>query len=206
MYGNSSYEYSNIALFLNSEDDDWWHPTHEGDASPDGNNVQFFNDAYLRHCGFLHHFEDYELVSLVDKKYPIVARGEVASLIRLPSYGNFVGDGKFQLFSRRGIRTHGTEDFIYHRGQGKGFDTGSYIEFWLSDLYAEGYPAIMSRNGEKRNKCPYQSAGLRPVCTLKPETVLEMDENGVYRVKPVGVQSKLFTDNELFELLGMAQP
>ena len=50
------------------------------------------------------------------------------------------------------------------------------------------------------NKTPYHSAGLRPVCTLNPETVLEMDENGFCWVKEVVKQSKLFTEDELFEL------
>lgn len=205
MYGNSDYEHSNIILYLNSEEEVWWNPTHPGDAPPNGNNVSSFNDKYNDRCGFLHHFEDYEIDSIVLGTY--ASRDtHIRSRMRLPSFSDFVGENKFPLFSRKGVRAHGTQDYIFGRGMYSGFSAGSFIEFWLSDLYTFDYPAILTRNGERGRKCPYHSAGLRPVCTIKPETVVETDEGRVYWVKPFGVQTKLFTDDEFFELLGMAQP
>lgn len=164
------------------------------------------NDAYHDHCGFLYNFEEYEIDSLV-RKLIHTPSGVRESLMRLPSYSDLVGDDRFQLFSRRSIRANGSDDYILHRGLYANFDTGSYVEFWLSDLYNNGdYKAVLSRNGEMGYKHPYHSAGLRPVCTLKPDTVLEMDENGFCWVKQVGGQDKLFTNDELFELLGVARP
>lgn len=205
MYGNPDYGKSNIMQFLNSGDENWWNPTHENDAPPDRRSVCQVGDAYHDHCGFLYHFEDYEIDSIV-KKLIHTPGGAVKSLVRLPAYADFVGESRFQLFSRRGIRANGTDNYIYHRGLYTDFDTGSYIEFWLSDLYARGQPAILNRSGEMGYKAPYHSAGLRPVCTLNPDTVLKMDEDGFCWVKQVGGQAKLFTDDELFELLGVARP
>lgn len=205
MFGNPDYGRSNIMQFLNSVDENWWNPTHESDSPPDGNNVCNINDAYHRHCGFLHHFEDYEIDSITPTTHPS-PEGTVKSLIRLPAYSNFIGEGRFQLFARRGVRANGTGDYIGRRGVYAGFDTGSFIEFWLSDLYASDYRGILNRSGEAGHKNPYHSAGLRPVCTLKPDTILEMDENGLCWVKQIGGQSKLFTDDEFFELLGVARP
>lgn len=205
MYGNPDYGVSNIIQFLNSYDENWWKPAHGKDMPPDGNNVFQVGDAYQNHCGFLYNFEDYEIDSIV-KKLIHTSNGAVKSLMRLPSYEDFLGMNRFQLFSRRGIRANGTDDYVYRRGLYAGFDTGSYIDFWLSGLFGAGQPAILGRSGEMGNKTPYHSAGLRPVCTLNPETILEMDENGFCWVKEVVKQSKLFTDDELFELLGVARP
>lgn len=205
MFGNPDYRRSNIMQFLNSGDEMWWNPTHESDSPPDGGNVFRFSDAYHSHCGFLYHFEEYEIDSLA-RKLIHTPGGAMKSLIRLPAHADFVGDDRFQLFSRRGLRANGTEDCIQRRSLFAEFDTGSYIEFWLSDQHSNGHPAILNRSGEMGRKNSYHSAGLRPVCTLNPETILEMDENGFCWVKEVVKRNKLFTDDEFFDLLGVARP
>ena len=106
MYGNPDYGVSNIMQFLNSYDENWWKPAHGKDMPPDGNNVFQVGDAYNNHCGFLYHFEDYEIDSIV-KKLLHTSNGAVKSLMRLPSYEDFFGTNRFQLFSRRGIRANG---------------------------------------------------------------------------------------------------
>ena len=60
--------------------------------------------------------------------------------------------------------------------------------------------------GIVRRKYPRDCAGLRPMCRLKPETVVEVDENGVAHIKPYALKNETCTDAELFELLGVAQP
>lgn len=202
--GNLDYGKSNIMLFLNTDDEDWWNPTHESDEPPDRNNVCQAADAYHNHCGFLHHFEDYEIDSLV-KKLLHTPGGAMESLVRLPAYADLVGGNRFKLFYKKGIRANGTDNYIYNRGLCRDFDSGSYIEFWLSDKNEFG-TAILNRSGKMGYRAPFSSSGLRPVCTMNPDTVLEMDENGLCWVKQVGRQVKLFTDNEFFELLGVAQP
>ena len=98
MYGNPDYGVSNIMQFLNSYDENWWKPAHGKDMPPDGNNVFQVGDAYNNHCGFLYHFEDYEIDSIV-KKLLHTSNGAVKSLMRLPSYEDFFGTNRFQLFS-----------------------------------------------------------------------------------------------------------
>lgn len=60
--------------------------------------------------------------------------------------------------------------------------------------------------GIVRGKYPRDCAGLRPMCRLKPETVVKVDENGVAHIKPYALKNETCTDAELFELLGVAQP
>lgn len=206
VFGNTDYSRSNIMQFLNSEGKNWWIPMHASDSPPDRYNVCIPGDAYHDHCGFLHHFEEHEIESLAPKMLP-TAEGVVRSLMRLPAYGDLIGSDRFQLFSRKGIRAHGTDDYIRHCGLRTGFDTGSYIEFWVHGTHTHEYPATLNRSGEIQcSKRPCQSAGLRPVCTLKAETVLEMDENGFCWVKHVVKRDKLFTDDEFFDLLGVVRP
>lgn len=204
MYGNPDYECSNIVLYLNREDEDWWAPTHSTDAPPVGAEVFEYQNAYRERCGFLNYFEDYELDSLTREAYTVNGV-RLQSLMRLPSFSDIVGENKFQLFSRKGIRAHGSSEYIYGRGSQAGFDSGSFIEYWLSDLHAHEYPAILGRSGYMEYRLPYKAAGLRPVCTIKLDTVVDGDGT-LFRVSPFGVQNKLFTDDEFFDLLGVVRP
>lgn len=43
------------------------------------------------------------------------------------------------------------------------------------------------------------------ISLLSPDTIVEQREGGVFFIKPFTTQN-VFTDEELFELLGMAQP
>ena len=64
----------------------------------------------------------------------------------------------------------------------------------------------MGRNGEVNYQRPVYSCGVRPICVVKPDTIVVCDDDGLYHIKPCVVSVNVCTDEELFELLGMAQP
>ena len=64
---------------------------------------------------------------------------------------------------------------------------------------------IVDRQGSFTILGVSEGAGVRPVCTLDPNTIVEQREDGSFCIKPIESQN-VFTNEELFELLGMAQP
>lgn len=208
-WGNSSYPHSNILSFLNSGNSQWWFATHPNDESPDDNGYALRDRrfGYASHFGFLYHFEDYETSAIVLQEIT-VGDAAIQALIRLPSFDDILGPERFKLFSKKGVRAHGTSDFFDGRGIRLGFSPESFIEFWLSSPSPQddGKATIVSRSATFQKQYPYAGSGLRPVCTLRPDTVVELDDNGVFHVKPSELDRKVFTDDELMALLGMVRP
>ena len=203
--GNPDYSLSNLLQFLNSEDERWFSPTHIADTPPSRGSVDWGYMQYERHFGFLYHFEEYEVASLVSDTR-VVCDTTVTALIRLPSVADILGENRFKLFSKKGVRPNGTEDMVRGRAQA-GFDDTSYIPFWVSDRGRHNdYAALISRGGTVDQTYPKYGCGVRPVCTLPLETTVAQGDDGFYYIKPFEVESNTFTDNELFALLGMAQP
>lgn len=183
-------------------------PSHPNDESPDdGYVLRDRRFGYTSHFGFLYHFEDYEVSAIVPQEIAMDGAIVQAS-IRLPSFEDILGNERFKLFSKKGIRAHGTSDFSERRGALLGFSPESFIEFWLSSPSPQddGRATIVSRSATFQKQYPYAGSGLRPVCTLKPDTVVELDDNGVFHIKPSELDRKVFTDDELMVLLGMARP
>ena len=203
--GNPDYSLSNLLQFLNSTDECWYSPMHGADTPPDRGNVDWGYMQYERHFGFLYHFEEYEVAALASDTR-IVCDARVTTLIRLPSIADILGENRFKLFNKKGVRPNGTEDMVYGRAQA-GFDDTSYIPFWVSDRGRHhDYAAFISRSGVVDQSYPKYGSGVRPVCTIPLDTqVIQMDD-GFYYIKPFAVKSTAFTDKELFALLGMAQP
>lgn len=204
-YGNKKYSLSNIRSFLNSDMESWFHRTHEMDAPP-GRRSSGAQGEYENHYGFLYHFEEYEIDSLMFDT--VTVDGEnVCSLIRLPFVSEIIGADRFPLFARRGVRPKGTDDMVQNRHFG--FDYNSYIDFWAlgaDRTRSPQYTGIISRTGTQDSTAPSTSCGVRPVCRLKSDTPLEMDENGVWRIKPYTIQQNICTSDELLSFLGIAQP
>lgn len=200
--GNRKYKLSNLLSYLNSEEEQWYRPTHQTDSPPDTRNTDRYAE-YESHFGFLYHFEEYELESLICNS--IQVGGEtVSSLIRLPLFQEIVGPGRFKLFHKKGIRPKASEDMIQNRKR-TGLDYGSYIDIWLadeSDRYT-GYANILSRSGAKETKPATYSAGIRPVCRAKGDTPVVMGEDGLYRIKPRVIHQNICTNEELFSFLGI---
>ena len=202
--GNPRFALSNIFSFLNSDAEQWFSPSHPVDCPP-GRRYIGANAEYETHYGFLYHFEEYEVASLVSDTR-VVCDTTVTALIRLPSVADILGENRFKLFSKKGVRPNGTEDMVRGRAQA-GFDDTSYIPFWVSDRGRHNdYAALISRSGTVDQTYPKYGCGVRPVCTLPLETTVAQGDDGFYYIKPFEVESNTFTDNELFALLGMAQP
>lgn len=194
--GNADYLKSNLMQFLNSDQENWYSPTHQYDAPPSRSNVNDrYRAPYDKHYGFMFYFEDYEVESIQDND---------GIKIWLPTYEDFNGENKFQLFKRKGTRARGTMDFVYNKGLD--FSESSYVPFWLSNKNdTAGKAYIMGRNGDLVPQRPVNACGVRPVCNIRPETVVVKDDDGFYHIKPRACKNA-FTDEELFEFLGMAQP
>ena len=68
--GNPDYTTSNLLQFLNSDQEDWYEPTHQYDAPPVRNNVNDrYRAPYKDHYGFLCFFEEYEIESIADNTF-----------------------------------------------------------------------------------------------------------------------------------------
>lgn len=185
----------------------WYHAMHDNDSSP-GAFVRYSYARYEDHYGFLYFFEDHEIASLVREEY-VVGENRVSSLIRLPSIADIFSlqDGRrFDLFKRKGIRPNPTADLFDLKARYAGLDSDrGFMSFWLLDDVETERAAISNRSGVLNRLTASSCSGVRPVCTLNPNTIVEQREDGVFFIKPFTTQN-VFTDEELFELLGMAQP
>ena len=201
--GNSDYRTSNLLSFLNSDGEAWYHPMHPYDAPP-SRRVYARSEAYEGHYGFLYYFEEYELSSIQQTAKEI--NGEVVtSLVHLPSSIDIIGAARFKLFAKKGVRPKGTEDFIQNKRM-LGFEYGSYVPFWLSDSGGNGCASFVNRSGYSEVILPREESGVRPVCSIKPDTQVTQDEFGIYHIIPHHVYQNVCTDEELFAFLGMVQP
>lgn len=204
VYGNSNYGLSNILAFINSANEVWYHKMHPTDTPP---NEQYVSWArYESHYGFMYHFEEYEVESLVQVTVE-VAGERITTAIRLPSSEELIGEQRFELFRKKGVRAKGSEDMITNR-RGHDFDYNSFIPFWLRNRSINFAKSAMyfDRQRSLNVQSPRYSSGLRPVCTINPDTPVILGEDGYYYIKPRAEQRNVYTDEELFELLGLAQP
>ena len=204
--GNSNYALSNVHSFLNSDEENWFHPTHDYDAAPNRRQTNTYGE-YESHYGFPYHFEEYEIDSLMLDCVEVAGQ-RVQSLVRLPLISEISGADRFRLFSKRGIRPKGTDDMVH--GRRVGFDYNSYIDYWvLGDEPTRrnrSFVHIVSRNSSLDATAPSTQCGIRPVCKLKPDTLLTLGEDGMYYIKPRTIQHNICTEDELISFLGIAQP
>lgn len=200
--GNPRFSFSNIFSFLNSDAEQWFSPSHPADCPPDRRHSSNRNTEYATHYGFLYHFEEYEMESLVRTRTEL--EGEyITSVVRLPQEENITGLNRFKLFSKKGIRPKGTEDMLC---RGNGFTFESYIPFWLTNRDRDVYVKTISRNGSIDYMSPCEPCGIRPVCSIKPDTVVTPVDGDMFIVKPYAVAQNICTDAEFLDFLGLARP
>ena len=203
--GNARYSVCNLLQFLNSEDESWFAPMHQYDTPPSGRNLDWSSGRYEEHFGFLHFFEEYETASL-KQNVQIVDGYSVVSMVRLPAVADLIGANRFRLFAKKGIRPRASDDMIVGK-PGLGFDDTTYVQFWTSDMNEfNGYATFISRSASVSGSYPKVNYGVRPVCTISPETVVTFCDDGLYYIKPFVVEQNVSTDEELFAFLGLAQP
>lgn len=202
-YGNPIYSQSNILSFMNSVNENWYYQTHQFDGPPDLRNTSS-RYQYKSHFGFLYHFEEYEIESLMQKVVE-VGGTQVTAAVHLPSASEIFGENRFELFSRRGSRAKGTDDMIENRANA--FDNSSFVPYWLRDRIGDQsrYARYFSRSSNVESATARNTCGLRPICAINPDTPVVI-ENGLFIIKPRNESRNAYTDEELFELLGLAQP
>lgn len=201
-YGNPDYTVSNIFMFLNNESEVWYSDAHETDAPPGARSGQWAQ--YENHYGFLYHFEEHEIESLHIQTY-CVNDSEVTSLIRLPLLSDIFGTERLKLFSKKGVRTKATNDLVYGRGYRVGLNDRSYVPFWCMDK-DRCYAKYIDRTGKSNYQGASNCSGIRPMCVIAPNTIVEPIEDDVYRVKPYNIEHETFSDEEFLKYLGVAQP
>lgn len=203
--GLATHTASNLFSFLNSDEAEWFRATHENDEPP-GNVLRYAYARYQNHSGFLHHFEEHELASIVLTTYT-ADNEQVSSLVRLPSIADVTpGDSRMKVFARKGIRPNPTEDLFFYKSRYAELSSEQgFVKFWVrNDGEPTRYVPIINRSGFLDNQMASVCAGVRPVCTLNPDTVVYQHDDGRFYIKPFVVESCAFTDTELFELLGLA--
>lgn len=201
--GNADYKLSNILKFICSDQGEWYFKSHTEDNPP----------HYAGHPGFLYYFEEYEVDSIAMETYEVMG-SQVSSIIRLPSEAGILGDRRFPLFKKRGVRPHPSESLAANKPGLEFTKTAAqYAPFWCAES-GPGYVRTpgtkvmtIGRDGYLRPKYPADSCGLRPVCTMKPEKRLELIDKGLYTLIPYDVtHDEVYTDAEILALLGLTRP
>ena len=181
--GNNEYGVSNIYQFLNSDEQVWYQQTHQYDRPPN----------YQQYPGFLTGFADFEKASLMDG-------------VNLPAFGDIIGGNTFALFRKKGVRPHPSADMQMRFWNE--YMLTSYIPFWTRDPMggSETRVMIIGRDGYGASKEASGRAGLRPVCNINGRAVVEIDDDGIYKLKAfevADVVEEIYTDDALFNFLGL---
>jgi len=204
--GNSDYALSNINSFLNSTEVDWYVPSHANDNAPATGyqNIGDSSAAYKNHYGFLHHFEDYEISNLVAQTMEINGV-TIHPLIRLPLLRDIIGDDRFNVFRKRGLRPHPSYDLIRFKYQ-LAYEPESFAPFWLANKYQEhsGWVLTVNRTGSIDRTSPQNGCGIRPVCRIRPDAGVEEIADSVFQIIPVEPNPiSVGTEDEIMSFLGL---
>lgn len=204
--GNPLYHLSNIHTFLNSEDDAWYYPMHDGDNAPisDYTDVEGRGAAYADHYGFLRHFEDYELAAILPQTVCVDGRLEVTSRLRLPLSTEIFGENKFNLFKKKAVRAHPSGDLIANKWRQTGINSAEqYMPYFLASSHSIGAVGIVDRTGYITHSTAARGCGIRPVCRIRLDAKVEQVADGVYELLPTGMARFGVTNEEIKEFLGL---
>lgn len=162
---NDNYLLSNIRQFMNSDEANWYTPTHQYDKPTD---YIYLDGGYsirmLRYKGLLHYFEDKELSAF--------ERLEYGDFLRLPTAVELMG--KFPYFKRKGCRARPVDEYGYL--ERKNYHEGMFASYFVMDPRTDGMVTEINRMGRFHSFMPSNYSGVRPVCKLK----------GDYEVFPYG--------------------
>ena len=166
---NYSYRLSNIRQFMNSEQQNWYNPTHPNDSAP--GYVTF--DSYMvsnlnRYCGLLYHFSDEEINLLNPMD---------GDRIRLPKLSEIMA--QFPYFKRYGKRAHAVR--TYGELDRNDYREGTYHRYYiLGD--GENELLEMGRDGYYRAISPIRYSGVRPVCKIDANAEVIETGNNTYKM------------------------
>ena len=92
----------------------------------------------------------------------------------------------------------------------RGHTHRQYVEYWVRDiaLVNSDYARVLDRAACFAIMRPRFSSGVRPIVHIKGDTVLSINEDGVFCVMPTEMPSRdytesIYTDEELFQFLGL---
>lgn len=165
---NYDYSLSNIRQFMNSENINWFHPTHPNDRQQSW--VMFEN--YVRtdiskYAGLLYHFTDGE-ISLIEKQN--------GDYLRLPTFKEL--NGGFQYFKRHGRRSHPVE--VYGNLSRDNFKDTMFASYYVLGDEVHGLGEV-DRMGQISHTSPARLSGVRPVCKLSGGTDVELIDGNTYK-------------------------
>ena len=170
---NYDYHLSNIRQYMNSEDASWYKPTHPNDSAPS----YFRYESYTmvnpcRWPGMLYHFNDGDM-SCIDQ--------ENGDYFRLPTV-NEIMRGGFPYFNRKGKRAHPLPEYC-SRERGY-YSSGAFSSYFMLDDTRRDGLAELSRSGSIDRISPTRYSGIRPVCKLKADSIVEGYTNNTYKCVP----------------------
>lgn len=206
--GNPSYINSNIHTYLNSESDEWYVARHRLDMPPIRETTYGYGVTgdYNSHPGFLKHFEDYEISTIITDTVTVDG-AVVDAKVRLPLSHEIVGDNNFMLFHRKGVRAHPSEDLVEEKGRWNIFNsTSRYIPYIMADRHGRfpGCIYLMDSSCYMNSAYPENSNGIRPVIKLDPCAKVEIIEKNTYELVPFGTsQINVWSGDDFMSLLGL---
>ena len=153
---NNDYWLSNIRQFINSDEANWYLPTHQYDKPVD---YIYLNGGHSirmsRYKGLLYYFEDKELSAF--------ERFESGDFLRLPTSAEMLGG--FRYFKKKSVRAYPVDEYGYL--ERKNYREGMYASYFVMDQRADGMVTEISRLGRFQSFMPCNYSGVRPVCKLK---------------------------------------
>lgn len=205
--GNPSYVTSNLLAFLNSADAEWYHPAHPLDRAPDNTSRLVVFAKYGDRPGFLHDFEPHELEAILPARYE-AGHDWLTSSVRLPSAKDIIGEygtKPLKLFRKKGKRATPTRDLFDVKKVYMSTDSiRSFVGYWLRDQNGR-YVERFTRNSCLEDIYPASGCGVRPMLNLNPS--LEICENGLgFGYVLVANRKEVVSDQDIYQLLGLAQP
>lgn len=165
---NYDYSLSNIRQFINSENTKWFHPTHPNDVEQHW--VMFKNYVRAdisRYNGLLYHFTDSE-VALIEEQN--------GDKLRLPTVNDV--EGGMPYFKRYGKRAHPTA--VYGNLSIDTFKDTMFASYYVIGDTVNSVREV-DRMGHIQTISPAKLSGVRPMCKLNGDTVVERINDNTYK-------------------------
>ena len=197
-YGNNYYPLSNIDLFLNSGDDEWYSPRHDYDSPPDKNHYRDAEGHYDNHPGFLAYFKTKERDAIIPTEITtVISHADTTSeshtsekinrKVFLPSTEEIVGVGKWDYFINHTNKAYPSPQAVSHTQHVRDISEENNTYYYLRDArISDSHQVAYITPSGYQDHCYacHSILGIRPALTLNPRTLVtnETDEQGYYHV------------------------
>lgn len=197
-WGKSGFAESDLLRYLNGYGKDWW--------PLDKEYPYYAKDRFRKSVGFCTYFEEYELND-------VIIEGEFG-YFRIPTRQDILREGpgtpNLTIFnSNRGLRAKMTFECYWAAQRwyrGVYFNESSYMEYWIhrDSEVPYSYNAALSRSGGTPTMKVSEPLGVRPVCSVNPETEVAIVGGGLYCVADHHLTALPDDGAGLFELFGFS--